>query len=311
MGDDAAAARRRRAAPARGPPRPGAKHQPATNSAVPAPTASSAGSGASRWTCRSPAAVTRIAGAPYTADSLRPCGSPTPAAGAGRAPRRRPRTGPARRLARAPHGERLAAIDAACAGGGPRALRAVPRPRRRPLGAAADPGVRRLPATSARCCPSVPDPACRSSGTAPAALALAEPEHGVLPTAARALRRHDARPGRRARARLRLRLGAADRASSPATSRPARCTAATRSQQILDVCRETGVPAKLARSDFVPERLPFDEPFDLAFAFSVFTHLSEARARALPAGAARGAARPAALLVRHGPPARPTSALDR
>ena len=36
------------------------------------------------------------------------------------------------------------------------------------------------------------------------------------------------------------------------------------------------MPATLARSEFAPERLPFDEPFDLAFAFSVFTHLSEA-----------------------------------
>ncbi len=45
---------------------------------------------------------------------------------------------------------------------------------------------------------------------------------------------------------------------------------------ILDVCRANGVAATLARSEFLPERLPFDEQFDLAFAFSVFTHLSEA-----------------------------------
>jgi SAM-dependent methyltransferase len=45
---------------------------------------------------------------------------------------------------------------------------------------------------------------------------------------------------------------------------------------ILDVCRDNGVPATLAKSDFVPERLPFDGEFDLAFAFSVFTHISEA-----------------------------------
>jgi SAM-dependent methyltransferase len=47
-------------------------------------------------------------------------------------------------------------------------------------------------------------------------------------------------------------------------------------EQILEVCRNTGVPAKLARSEFLPKRLPFDESFDLAFSFSVFTHISEA-----------------------------------
>jgi SAM-dependent methyltransferase len=65
---------------------------------------------------------------------------------------------------------------------------------------------------------------------------------------------------------------------------------------ILDVCRDCGVPATLARSDFVPDRLPFDEPFDLAFAFSVFTHLSEDAA----AGCLRAlhtALRPGAILV--------------
>ena len=47
-------------------------------------------------------------------------------------------------------------------------------------------------------------------------------------------------------------------------------------EQILQVCRDSGVPATLARSDFVPERLPFDVEFDLALSFSVFTHISEA-----------------------------------
>jgi SAM-dependent methyltransferase len=53
---------------------------------------------------------------------------------------------------------------------------------------------------------------------------------------------------------------------------------------ILDVCRANRVPATVARSGFLPDRLPFDERFDLAFAFSVFTHLSEeAHTRSLQA----------------------------
>jgi SAM-dependent methyltransferase len=67
-------------------------------------------------------------------------------------------------------------------------------------------------------------------------------------------------------------------------------------EHILDVCRRSRVPATLARSDFVPERLPFDGPFDLAFAFSVFTHLSE-RAHEASLGALHAAIRPGGILV--------------
>jgi SAM-dependent methyltransferase len=67
-------------------------------------------------------------------------------------------------------------------------------------------------------------------------------------------------------------------------------------QQILDVCRESRVPATLAKSDFVPERLPFDAQFDLAFSFSVFTHISE-RAHESCLGALHRSLRPGALLV--------------
>ena len=69
-------------------------------------------------------------------------------------------------------------------------------------------------------------------------------------------------------------------------------------------------PATLARSEFLPERLPFDEPFDLAFAFSVFTHLSEpAHERCLRA--LHAALRPGGVLVRHGAAAGATWSVAR
>jgi SAM-dependent methyltransferase len=40
-------------------------------------------------------------------------------------------------------------------------------------------------------------------------------------------------------------------------------------------CKNHGVKANLAISDWVPHSLPFDQRFNLIFAFSVFTHLSE------------------------------------
>lgn len=66
-------------------------------------------------------------------------------------------------------------------------------------------------------------------------------------------------------------------------------------EEILAVCRRSRVPAELARSDFLPETLPF-ERIDLAYSFSVFTHISEDAAisclRALHA-----ALEPGALLI--------------
>lgn len=46
-------------------------------------------------------------------------------------------------------------------------------------------------------------------------------------------------------------------------------------QEIVDVCRQTRLPAILSRSEFVPDRLPFEQQFEFAYSFSVFTHLSE------------------------------------
>ena len=67
-------------------------------------------------------------------------------------------------------------------------------------------------------------------------------------------------------------------------------------EDILAACRATRVPATLARSEFLPERLPFDERFDLAFAFSVFTHLSE-RAHDRCLSALHAGLEPGGLLV--------------
>ena len=68
------------------------------------------------------------------------------------------------------------------------------------------------------------------------------------------------------------------------------------SEEILDVCRRDRVPARLARSAYMPDCVPFDGPFDLAFAFSVFTHLSEpAHERCLDA--LHAALAPGAILV--------------
>jgi SAM-dependent methyltransferase len=67
-------------------------------------------------------------------------------------------------------------------------------------------------------------------------------------------------------------------------------------EQILELCRTSRVPARLARSDFLPQRLPFEETFDLAFAFSVFTHVSEA-AQESCLGALHRSLRPGGILV--------------
>jgi SAM-dependent methyltransferase len=67
-------------------------------------------------------------------------------------------------------------------------------------------------------------------------------------------------------------------------------------QGILDLCRDTRVPGVLARSEFVPDRLPFDGRFDLVYAFSVFTHLSE-RAHDRCLDALHAALAPGGMLV--------------
>ncbi|QCK88182.1 class I SAM-dependent methyltransferase [Phreatobacter aquaticus] len=43
----------------------------------------------------------------------------------------------------------------------------------------------------------------------------------------------------------------------------------------LDICRKDGLLCHLAQSDYLPTSLPFEGRFDLIYAFSVFTHLSQ------------------------------------
>jgi SAM-dependent methyltransferase len=67
------------------------------------------------------------------------------------------------------------------------------------------------------------------------------------------------------------------------------------SEEILAVCRRHRVPAELARSEFLPESLPFAD-VDVAYAFSVFTHLSEAAAESCLT-ALHGSLSPGGLLI--------------
>jgi len=50
-------------------------------------------------------------------------------------------------------------------------------------------------------------------------------------------------------------------------------------QKSIDLCKQYGIKANLMVSDYVPTNLPFEKKFDIIFAFSVFTHLSEKTAK--------------------------------
>ncbi len=183
---------------------------------------------------------------------------------------------------RAAAGDELDAIDAACAAGD----RSLARFR------ALDADVWALLLTSEydgwphvrAVLPGVPDPALQAAWNGVSGAALAAQGAAFYRRLCERYARHGAVPLADARVldfgcgwgRL-TRMLARDVA-------PGRLHGCDPSQDILDVCRATRVPAQLARSAFLPDRLPFDEPFDLAFAFSVFTHLSEiAHQRALDA----------------------------
>lgn len=47
-------------------------------------------------------------------------------------------------------------------------------------------------------------------------------------------------------------------------------------EKSIELCRQHHVPARVAQSEYLPQELPWrDQSFDLIYAFSVFTHLSE------------------------------------
>jgi SAM-dependent methyltransferase len=68
-------------------------------------------------------------------------------------------------------------------------------------------------------------------------------------------------------------------------------------EQSLNHCRTAGFDAIVARSDELPEDLPYNGLFDFAFAFSIFTHLSERAAVAALAALRRHARQGAVLCI--------------
>lgn len=193
------------------------------------------------------------------------------------------------------HGDRLRELDAACAGAGPEALARF---------ADLDVDLWALLLTQEydafpnirAVLPDVPDPALQRSWNGASGAALAAQGAAFYARVRERYARHGAAPLSGSRV---LDFGCGWGRLTRFFARdvmPERLFGCDPSEAILDVCRATRVPATLARSEFLPERLPFEEPFDLAFAFSVFTHLSEpAHERAL--AALHAGLRPGGILV--------------
>lgn len=59
-------------------------------------------------------------------------------------------------------------------------------------------------------------------------------------------------------------------------SEPARIYGCDPWDKSIELCQQAGLPGHIKKSDYLPSSLPFDGvKFDLIYAFSVFTHLSE------------------------------------
>ncbi len=174
------------------------------------------------------------------------------------------------------HGERLAVIEAACAGGR--------HPELYELFRDLDDAVWALLLTQQYQCyphirallPKMPDPELQKLWNGRSGIALAAQSSAFYGRLRESHARHSERPLSGASV---LDFGCGWGRLTRYVARdvaPGRLYGCDPVEGILEVCRANGVPATLARSEFLPERLPFGERFDLAFAFSVFTHLSEA-----------------------------------
>jgi SAM-dependent methyltransferase len=193
-------------------------------------------------------------------------------------------------------GERLAAIEAACARGGGAERFAQFRELDADLWALlltqqydSYPAIRAL-------LPDVPDPSLQELWNGTSGVALAEQSAAFYRRLCERFAQFG--PGALSGARV-LDFGCGWGRLTRFLARdvaPGRLYGCDPSQPILDECARSGVPAVLERSAFVPERVPFDEPFELAFAFSVFTHLSE-RAHTASLHALHAALAPGAILV--------------
>lgn len=170
------------------------------------------------------------------------------------------------------HGERLARIDRACAEGGSYALFKNLDLDLWALLLTQEyevfPNIRSF-------LPGVPDPAIQELWNGASGAALASQTKAFYEKLRATFSRHSDVPLAEAKVldfgcgwgRV-LRLFARD-------VDPARLYGCDPVDSIVEACREMRVPATFARTDFLPERPPFSERFDLAFSFSVFTHLSE------------------------------------